>query len=136
MFRPNLPSIAKRGLRTFRQGGLKLAEAQEAALLNGTSPEPVKQVIVGGPFRIQRSATGGLPVYSVARNDGSWKTIVRKIEGDVVHFQKQLNAYLKETHIDPLKAPPQATLRPTNMNLSIKGKHTSDVKDFINLRGY
>ncbi|CAD6573749.1 MAG: hypothetical protein TREMPRED_000902 [Tremellales sp. Tagirdzhanova-0007] len=84
-----------------------------------------------GAYTILRSRGGELPVYTEVKRDGSYKTIIRKIQGDISAFQSQLNDYFRDRSIDPLRDPPKATLRSTSRNLVIKGNWANEVRRFM-----
>ncbi|AAW42404.1 hypothetical protein CNBC1930 [Cryptococcus deneoformans B-3501A] len=87
-------------------------------------------------YHIMRTRQGELPVYAKYRNDGGCKTIVRKIEGDSHTLKDQLNEWFEQSHLDPFTRPPQATVKPTNGEVQIKGHWVEEIKDFLSDRGF
>ncbi|OWZ70769.1 hypothetical protein AYX14_03825 [Cryptococcus neoformans] len=87
-------------------------------------------------YHIIRTRQGELPVYAKYRNDGGCKTIVRKIEGDSHTLKDQLNEWFEQSHLDPFTRPPQATVRPTNGEVQIKGHWVEEIKEFLSERGF
>ncbi|KIR43326.1 hypothetical protein I307_03593 [Cryptococcus deuterogattii 99/473] len=83
-------------------------------------------------YHIMRTRQGELPVYAKYRNDGGCKTIVRKIET----LKDQLNEWFEQSHLDPFTRPPQATVRPTNGEVQVKGHWVEEIKDFLSERGF
>jgi hypothetical protein len=49
---------------------------------------------------------------------------------------RELNAYLENIHIDPLKDAPRASLKQTSGNLVIKGNLRSTVEDWMRQKGF
>ncbi|ORX35472.1 hypothetical protein BD324DRAFT_632979 [Kockovaella imperatae] len=78
-------------------------------------------------YHIVRPLSGDYPVYTKIRKGGHWTTIIKGVRGNVEAFQQDLNAYFKATHIDPLKVPSRAVLRPTNLHLVMKGKMAGQI---------
>ncbi|WVQ85481.1 hypothetical protein IAT38_007646 [Cryptococcus sp. DSM 104549] len=87
-------------------------------------------------YHVGRSENGELPVYSKMRNGTQVLTIVRKVEGNVGAFQRQLNDWFERSHLDPFSAPPRATIRPSNSHVQIKGHWVADVKAWLEERGF
>ncbi|RSH92678.1 hypothetical protein EHS25_008123 [Saitozyma podzolica] len=106
-----------------------LPEASDAAIPEA-SPE------YASTYFVPRTENGQLPVYSKVRNGGGWRTIVRKVEGDVTSLQSDLNAYLSEMHVDPLKPPPAFSQRPTNRHLEVRGNWVGEIKAWMEGRGF
>ena len=51
-------------------------------------------------------------------------------------LRDDLAAYMKEIHIDPLRAAPGVVVKPTSQNLVIKGRWVGEVKGFLESRGF
>jgi len=51
-------------------------------------------------------------------------------------LRADLAQYLADGHIDPLKAPPTVTVRPTTKQIVIKGRAVEEVKAWLEMRGF
>ncbi|KAK4686715.1 large subunit ribosomal protein L49, partial [Tremellales sp. Uapishka_1] len=100
-----------------------------------TSPLPQTSRRPAGLYTISRTSNGELPVYSEVRNGGGWKTIIRKVDGDVHTLRDNLNEYFKAMNVDPLKQSPTVTMKPTNRNLVVKGRWVDEVKGYLEEKG-
>ncbi|KAL7423743.1 hypothetical protein Q5752_001325 [Cryptotrichosporon argae] len=88
-------------------------------------------------YHVARTAGGSLPVYSDVRNGGNhWRTIVRKVTGDAKALQADLNAFLSDGHLDPIRPAPRVTLRPTNRHLEVRGRFVDEFKAYLSARGF
>lgn len=77
--RPTLPTLKAASTRVNRSLRYRVKVAE------GSQSEPPRlipssQVRLPRPYTVSRSSGGSLPVYSEARNDGTWKTIIRKVQ--------------------------------------------------------
>lgn len=51
-------------------------------------------------------------------------------------MRDHLNTYLQNMHLDPVTAPPQARVKPTNQHLILKGRVDEEIKSWLEQMGY
>ena len=50
-------------------------------------------------------------------------------------LKDELNQYFRTIHVDPLRDPPKAVLRPTNGHLVVKGNWVNEIRAYMAEQG-
>ncbi|GAA5919559.1 hypothetical protein JCM1841_001012 [Sporobolomyces salmonicolor] len=133
-----LPSLRSAFLPSFRAfSSSPAASSSDASPVASTSsapspaaPETSPAPAEAGPaYFIPRSRFGELPVYADIRNGGARHlTVVRKVQGDLDAFRRDLASFLSGATTSYLK--------PHSQQLVIKGDWVRETKEFLAARGF